>query len=135
MPVGVISVTADFVGLFPSIYLMGMAQKHFEKDLMKEIHLRYLLRIQYGWQILFLKIFFFEFNGEVKQQNQEQVWSQNLHLHVLASSWMKQRQFFKSQELQPFLWLGNYNLFFGTVLTKFLYRLMEKKSPLSFLMN
>ena len=34
---------------------------------MKQIHLRYILRIQYGWQILFWKKCFFELNGDVKQ--------------------------------------------------------------------
>ena len=122
IPEGTLFVTADVFGLYP-VYLMQLAQKHFEKDSLKGINLRYLLR---KFEFV-LKNNFLNSTAWSNCNNLEKLLAQNLHLLMLASSWMKQRHFLKSQESRPFLWLCYIDIF--------LYELMDKRNTLSFLIN
>ena len=68
-----------------------------------------ILRILYEWQNLFLRITFLHSTTRSNDKNMEQLLAQNLHLLMLASSWMMWRK--------SFLNVRNYNLSFGSVIS------------------
>ena len=71
---------------------------------------RYLLRTYCKWRNMFLKIFFFEFYGEVKQQKSGTAICTKFK-PPFACIFMDEieTESFKSEELQPFLWLSYIN--------------------------
>ena len=124
IPEGAILVTSDVFGLCPSIShgvgLEALRKRFNERDSPK-IPTENLVRVTY--------FVFLNSTVRLNSKNQEQLLAEILHLLMLVSSCMKERQ--------RFLKIRNYNLSFGSISVTiyFLYELTEKKSSLSFLMN
>ena len=98
-----ILVIANAMSLCPSIpydYGLETLRKRVN-DLQRQ---RYLLRTYCKWRNMFLKIFFFEFDGEVKQQKSGTAICTKFK-PPFACIFMDEieTEFFKSEELQPFL--------------------------------
>ena len=128
IPEGAILVTADVVGLYPSIChgagLEALRKILSERDSPK-IPSEDIVRMAE----FVLKNNFFEFNGEVKpRKSGTAIGTKFAPPYACIFMDEVETEFLKSEELQPFLWLRYID-------DIFLYGLMEKRSSFSFLMN
>ena len=138
IPEGAILVTADVIGLYPSISheagLEALRKRLSERDSPK-VPTEDIVRMA----DFVLKNNFFEFNGEVKRQNSgKAVGTKFSSPYACIFVNEVETEFLKSQELQPFLWLRytDYILFIwthrGKKLTQFLNELNNFHSNLKF---
>ena len=128
IPEGAILVTADIIGLYPSIS-HGAGFEALQKVLTERGSSKVPTEDIVRMTEFVLKNNFFEFNGVVKRQKSGTAIDTKC-APPYACIFMDEveTEFLKSEELQPFLWLRYTD-------DIFLYGLMEKRSSLSFLMN